>query len=201
MSMVDDTIVEALISLAFVVGGYALAQRLHVSGPLAMVAAGLFVGNIRVDKAMSKESQSRLSDFWKILDEILNSALFLLIGLEVLVIGFDVRFALPALAAVVIVVGARAVATTATVGLLSIKRPYGGGVLPVLIWGGLKGGISVALALSLPATDYKPLILAVTYGVVVFSIIVQGLTIGLVVRHFCSEPMEDAPPKAAAGRA
>lgn len=193
MSAVDDTLVEVLLTLSFVVAGYALAQRLHVSGPLAMVVAGLFVGNVEIDRAMSKESQKRLFNFWEILDEILNSALFLFIGLEVLVIGLDPKFVLPALAAIVIVVGARAVAVASTVGFLSVRRPYGSGVLPVLIWGGLKGGISVALALSLPENEYRPLILAVTYGVVVFSIIVQGLTIGRVIGIFCREPLEDAP--------
>ncbi len=180
---IDHYQVEVLITLATVMGGYALAQHLHVSGPLAMVVAGLFIGNQGRAHAMSETTRHHVDLFWELIDEILNAVLFVLIGLEVVV----VRFADGALAAGMLAVVVTLVARWLTVGLpvdLWRKRarlPAGSGW--VLTWGGLRGGISVALALSLPASPHREVLLAMTYSVVAFSILGQGLTIGHVVRR------------------
>jgi len=183
MKAIDDYPIETLISLALVMGTYALAGKLHVSGPIAVVAAGLLIGERGPTHAMSETTQTQLFAFWTLIDEILNSVLFLLIGLEVLVLGFDARFVPIALAAIPIVLIARFVSVAAPVVALSRWAEFAPGTIPVLTWGGVRGGISVALALSLPAVDDKPMLLAATYMVVVFTLIVQGLTLGPVARR------------------
>lgn len=181
MRGIDDYALEVLITLALVVGTYALAQNLNTSGPIAVVVAGLFIGNHGVKYAMSETTRDHLSKFWELIDEILNSVLFLLIGLEVLVVGFDLRFAWAALGAVPLVLGARFISVGVPIMLLSLKSEFTKGAIPVLTWGGLRGGISVALALSLPESAEKNLILSMTYGVVIFSIVVQGMSVKKVV--------------------
>ncbi len=172
----DDYTTEVLITLALVTGGYALAGHLGSSGPLAMVAAGLLIGNHGRTLAMSATTREHLDLFWQMLDEILNALLFVLIGLELLVIPFP-KGALSLLAlAVVLVLFARAVSAWPSLLLLPAPRRLGGFL--VMVWGGLRGGISVALALGLPDLPERPLIVALTYGVVVFSVLVQGLTLG-----------------------
>ena len=160
---------------------YAIALHVHVSGPLAVVVAGLFIGNHGAQFAMSEKTRDRLFDFWELIDEILNSLLFLLIGLEVLVVRFNANYLGAALLAIPITLLARLVSVSIPILLLSIRRRFTKGAVPVLVWGGLRGGISVALAFSLPENEVKPLILAITYSVVVFSIVVQGLTVKAVV--------------------
>ena len=184
MRAIDNYPIEVLISLALVAGTYALATKLHTSGPIAVVVAGLLIGNHGARNAMSDQTRDYLFSFWTLLDEILNSLLFLLIGLEVLVLRFDLSLGGFALAAIPIAFLARlaAVATPVTVLRLFGER-FTRGTTAVLTWGGLRGGISVALALSLPESESKPVILAATYAVVLFSIIVQGLTLALVVRR------------------
>lgn len=177
MRVVDAHMIEVLLTLALVTATYAIALRLHLSGPIAMVVAGLFIGNHGARFAMSEHTRDHVFQFWELTDEILNSVLFLLIGLEVLVISFDPGLAGLAVLAIPIVLGARFVAVWGTVRLLSIRQTFLDGAIRILTWGGLRGGISVALALSLPPGPYKQSILVVTYAVVVFSIIVQGLTI------------------------
>ncbi|MBA1145707.1 sodium:proton antiporter [Ectothiorhodospiraceae bacterium WFHF3C12] len=179
----DQYQVEVLISLAVVMGGYALAHALHLSGPIAMVVAGLMLGNHRPGEAMSDRTREHLHHFWELVDEVLNAVLFVLIGLEVLIISFDATTALAAALLIPVVVAVRLVSVGVPVGLLSPFRAFSPGVVPILTWGGLRGGISVALVLSLPAGEVRDLLLPVTYAVVLFSLIVQGLTIGPLARH------------------
>lgn len=176
LKMVDDYIIEVMVTLALVTGVYALALRLHLSGPIAVVVAGLLIGNHGARFAMSKTSREHVFQFWTLIDEILNSILFLLIGLEVLLIGQAFEQTWLAVAAIPIVLAARLLAVSVPIGLLSIRKQFTDGTIRMLTWGGLRGGISVALALSLPDTPYKDAILTATYVVVVFSILVQGLT-------------------------
>lgn len=183
MAMMDEHTLEILITLGIVAGTYALALRLHLSGPIAVVITGLLVGNRGARIGMSENTRESLFGFWELIDEILNSILFLLIGLEVLIISLDPSFAWIAAASIPLVLFARFVSVSVPIMLLSFKRSFTVGAIPVLTWGGLRGGISVALALSLPAIPEKPLLLAATYAVVLFSIIVQGLTVKSVVNH------------------
>jgi CPA1 family monovalent cation:H+ antiporter len=179
---VDEYSVEILLTLSLVMGGYALANALHVSGPIAVVVAGLLVGNHGRRFAMSERTREHLDDFWELLDGILNAVLFVLIGLEVLVIEFRVSHLLAAAASVVVVLLARLASVALTAALPFLKLTLSRSVLAILTWGGLRGGISVALSLSVPAGEARPWIVATTYGVVVFSILVQGLTVGSVAR-------------------
>jgi monovalent cation:H+ antiporter, CPA1 family len=180
---VDNYQVEVLLTLATVVGGYALAAKLHVSGPLAMVVAGLIVGNHGRALAMSDTTRRYVDMFWELIDEILNAVLFVLIGLEVLVIDFSGR----ELVGIAVAVGVTLLARMLTVGLpvglshRAFNLPRGS--WKVLTWGGLRGGISVALALSLPSGAERDTVLALTYGVVVFSILGQGMSIGAMTRR------------------
>lgn len=183
MALIDREMVEILLTLGLVAGVYALCLRLHLSGPIAVVVAGLFIGNRGVERAMSEHTRRALFGFWETIDEILNSVLFLLIGLEVLIIAIDPSFAWLAAAAIPAVLFARFVSVALPILTLSLGFAFSRGAIPVLTWGGVRGGISVALALSLPAVAAKPLILAATYAVVIFSIVVQGLTIKAVVRR------------------
>lgn len=176
IKLVDDYIIEVMITLALVAGVYALALRLHLSGPIAVVVAGLLIGNHGARFAMSDSTRQHVFQFWTLIDEILNSVLFLLIGLEVLLIGQVFEQTWLAIAAIPIVLAARLLAVSVPIGLLSVRRQFTDGTIRMLTWGGLRGGISVALALSLPETAYKDAILTATYVVVVFSILVQGLT-------------------------
>lgn len=179
---VDNYQVEVLLTLAAVTGGYALASRLHVSGPLAMVVVGLIIGNGGRALAMSDTTRRYIDLFWELVDEILNAVLFVLIGMEVLLVNFSVSIFVAATVAMAVTLAARALTVGLPVSLLkrAFKLPKGSGW--VLTWGGLRGGISVALALSLPAGPERNIVLAMTYCIVVFSIIGQGLTIGRVVR-------------------
>ncbi len=187
MAKIDEHAIEILISLALVAGTYAVAQRVnilghHLSGPIAVVVAGLMIGNKGAAVAMSEHTKEYLFGFWEMIDEILNSVLFLLIGLEILVLGLVPEYAFAALLAIPLVLFARLCAVFVPMKVIGTFKNFTKGAIPVLTWGGVRGGISVALALSLPDNEYKPLILTATYGVVVFSIIVQGLTVKHVVQ-------------------
>lgn len=179
----DDYVLEILLTLALVMGGYGLAHELHVSGPLAMVVAGLFIGNHGVTFGMSDKSAQHVNDFWHLIDEILNAVLFLLIGVEVFAIPFGDQALWPALATIPLVLLARFVAVLLPVSAMRLRRRFTRGAVVVMTWGGLRGGVSVALALSLPNSEWKPTILTATYVIVVFSIVVQGLTVGPLVRR------------------
>ncbi|MFQ5775758.1 MAG: cation:proton antiporter [Kiloniellaceae bacterium] len=188
MQGIDEHNLEVLITLAIVMGGYALAQALHVSGPVAMAVAGLLIGNHGVRFAMSETTREHVLGFWSLLDEILNSVLFLLIGLEVVAIAARAPFLLAGAVSIGLVLVARAVSVGVPLAILRAFSPFTRGAFPVLVWGGLRGGISIALALSLPAGPMKDLILTATYVVVVFSVIVQGSTVGAAARRFVKDP-------------
>jgi CPA1 family monovalent cation:H+ antiporter len=180
LKSVDNYTVEVLITLALVTGGYSLAQQLHTSGPIAMVVAGLLVGNQGRAFAMSERTRDHLDTFWEMTDEILNAVLFVLIGLEFLVIRFDPANLLAALAAIPLVLAARCGSVGLPVLAMRVVRRFPPYTVRVMTWGALRGGISVALALSLPAAPWRDTVVGLTYGVVVFSILVQGLTVGRV---------------------
>ena len=184
MCRIDEHNIEVLITLALVFVTYAIALRLHLSGPIAVVIAGLFIGNHGAKFAMDDKTREHVFQFWELSDEILNSVLFLLIGLEVLIIGRDLLHLPIAVAAIPAALFARYVAVAIPIKLLSVREKFEDGSITILTWGGLRGGISVALALSLPAVPEKPAILAATYAVVVFSIVVQGLTMKRLVQRY-----------------
>ena len=175
---VNNYQVEILLTLALVTGGYAFAHALHVSGPIAMVVAGLLIGNHGRILAMSDSTREHLDTFWELIDEILNAVLFLLIGLEVLILVYHTEYFLSALAIIPIVLLSRFISVSIPIQIMKKVREFSPGVTRLMTWGGLRGGISVALALSLPRGLEREVILAVTYAVVIFSILVQGLTLG-----------------------
>ena len=181
MATIDDHAIEILITLGIVACTYAIALRLHLSGPIAVVITGLLIGNRGARIGMSEGTRANLFSFWEMIDEILNSVLFLLIGLEILVITIDPSFAWIAVASIPLVLAARFIAVSIPITLLSLRQTFSSGSIPVLTWGGLRGGISVALVLSLPAIPEKPVLLIATYAVVLWTVIVQGLTVKSVV--------------------
>lgn len=174
---------EVLITLALVMGGYALAQALHLSGPIAIVVAGLLIGNHGRSFAMSEQTRARLDSFWELLDEIFNAVLFVMLGMEVLVLSLQRGALLAAVLAIPLVLLARFVSVGLPVLGLKQVRPFTPGAVLLLTWGGLRGGISVALALSLPTGPERDLILVITYGVVIFSILIQGVTLSPLARR------------------
>ncbi|HEC18614.1 MAG TPA: sodium:proton antiporter [Gammaproteobacteria bacterium] len=182
LKQVDNYQVEILLTLALVMGGYALASAIHTSGPIAVVVAGLLIGNQGRMLAMSEHSREHLDTFWELIDEILNAVLFVLIGLEVLVLPFTRDVLLASLALIPLVLASRFISVGLPVNLLRLRREFSPGAVKILTWGGLRGGVSVALALSLPAGEPRDVILAITYSIVIFSIVVQGLTIGRLVK-------------------
>ncbi len=198
LKSVDNYSVEVLISLAVAAGGYALANAWHLSGPIAMVVAGLLIGNHGRTWAMSPKTIEHLDTFWELVDEILNAVLFVLIGLEVLILTFTGRFLAAGLLAIPVVLLARLISVGGPLLLIQKWQPIHPHATRILTWGGLRGGISVALALSLPVVDEhgpvseRAILLAMTYVVVVFSIIVQGLSIGSLLKYSLREkPLSD----------
>ena len=177
MRLIDDYSLEVLLTLGLAFGGYELAIYLHVSAPIMAVCAGLLIGDVGAKNGMTAETREYVDAFWKLIDEILNAVLFLLIGFEVFAIAFDADFLVAGVLAIALALVARLAAVAIPVLILKPFREFSTGVIPVMTWGGIKGGISVALALSLPDSEWKALILTATYVVVIFSIIVQGLTI------------------------
>ena len=184
LKRVDDYLVEVLITLGLVTGGYALANAIHISGPLAMVAAGLLIGNHGRAFAMSETTKRNLDTFWELIDEILNAVLFILIGMEVLILEFTAPHLLAGLILIPVVLLVRLISVSVPFTLLRLKRKTEPHVIKILTWGGLRGGIAVALALSLPITPERETILMATYMVVIFSVAVQGLTIEPLIRRW-----------------
>lgn len=179
---VDNYQVEIIISLALVMGGYAFAEAWHLSAPIAIVVAGLLIGNHGRQFAMSEKTRDHLDTFWELVDEILNAVLFVLLGLEILILTITVNTFLLAIYAIPVVLLARFVSVSLPISVLQRWYQFTPGVIKILTWGGLRGGISVALVLSLPADDIRLHLLPMTYAVVVFAMLVQGLTLGRVVR-------------------
>ncbi len=194
---IDDYEIEVMITLACVMGGYSLAIWLELSAPLAIVVAGLIVGNDTVrGTAMSRQTEEYVNKFWELMDMLMNSILFVLIGLELLVITFNLDFCYAALMAILIVLFSRFFSLLVPVRFFAKKLDFVPHTTTIMTWGGLRGGISIALALSLRPEMNRDLFLTVTYGVVVFSIIVQGLTVGTMARRLIgSEHMEEAAQK------
>jgi CPA1 family monovalent cation:H+ antiporter len=179
---VDDYKVELLLSIALAMGSYALADLLHFSGPISAVVAGLMIGNHGMS-GISDASRQNFDTFWELLDEVLNAVLFVLIGLEVLATPRGKIYLVASLLCVPVALIARGISVTATMALLRPWRPMRAGTIGFLTWGGLRGGLSMAMALSIPASAQREPIVLATYAIVVFSILVQGLTVGKLVKR------------------
>ncbi|MGJ8678054.1 MAG: cation:proton antiporter [Akkermansiaceae bacterium] len=179
LKSIDNYHVEILITLALVTAGYRFAMWMHMSGPLAMVIAGLMIGNHGRENAMSERTRMQIDTFWELIDEILNAILFLLIGLEIFVLDFSAKVLVTGLILIPITLLARYIAVFIPVSILQRWRVFTPGVTKILTWGGIRGGISVALALAIPTSvgEIRDVILLVTYVIVIFSIAVQGLTL------------------------
>ncbi len=188
MRRIDDYSLEVLLTLGLAFGGYELATMLHVSAPIMAVCAGLLIGDVGAKYGMSEETRHYVDAFWKLIDEILNAVLFLMIGFEVFALAFTGDAILAGIFAILLALFARLAAVAIPVLVLKPFHSFSRGVIPIMTWGGLKGGISVALALSLPENEWKPVILTATYFVVVFSIIVQGLTVAPLATKLGREP-------------
>lgn len=180
LRVVDDYIISVLITLSVVMGGYLIAREMHISAPLAMVAAGLFMGNFSESFKMKSETQDYLIKFWELIDEIMNAVLFLFIGFELLLIKDLNEYLVAGGICIMIVLLARWVAIFVPTKFMAFKYRFSPQTVKVLVWGGIRGGVSIALALSIPVNEYSQIIISITYCVVVFSIIVQGLTIAKV---------------------
>lgn len=181
---VDNYPVEILLTLGLAAGTYSLAEYLHVSAPIAVVVAGLVTGNHSRTFGMSEKTQAHLDDFWELTDEFLNAVLFILIGIELLVIKTSPQNLTMGVIAIVIVLAARFISVAGPVTLMRPWRSFSAGVIPILTWAGLRGGISIGLALSLPLSPQRDLIIGVTYMVVIFSVLVQGMSLSRLIAHY-----------------
>jgi CPA1 family monovalent cation:H+ antiporter len=190
MRKIDDYKVSVLITLSVVMGGYLIAHSMHISGPLTMVAAGLVIGNYGQRTAMSTITKDYLNKFWELIDDILNAILFLFIGFELLLIPDITQYWKIGSLAILIVLIARFLSIWIPVRVIPFKNKFSNGTVKILVWGGLRGGVSIALALSVSDGPHKTILIAITYFVVVFSIIVQGLTIRKVADKVLSKDEE-----------
>jgi CPA1 family monovalent cation:H+ antiporter len=182
MRAIDDFVVEVSLSLALAMGVYAAAQGLHLSGPIAAVGAGLLMGGSRSRDAMSETTRAHLTSFWTLIDELLNAVLFFLLGLLLFVAPLTAGRAALAAAAIVLVLVARIIVVLPWGAYFHIRHEERGASV-ILVWGGLHGALSVALALTLPPGPARPLVLAITYAVCTFSVAVQGLSFARVARR------------------
>lgn len=188
MKSIDDYSVEIMITLALVTGGYLLANSLHFSGPLTVVVAGLIVGHDTVREAtMSEITEQYVDKFWHLVDEFLNAILFVLIGLEIMILTFNLNFFIAGILCIPIVLLARFISLVLPISYFKEKLDFVPYTNVIMTWGGLRGGISIALALSLTANMERDLLVTITYIIVVFSIIVQGLTVGKLVKRLTKE--------------
>ncbi|MDC3048104.1 sodium:proton antiporter [Synechococcus sp. AH-736-A19] len=191
LRQIDDYVLEVLITLALVTGAYSIALHLHLSGPIAMVIAGLLIGNQGASLAMSETTRMHVETFWELVDEILNSVLFLLIGLKIVFLlqhsSYEIAYPLLIglfIAITLLSLFARFLAIALPVQIKSLNSEVNPGTVPILTWAGIRGGVSVALALSLPSSSESELLLFVTYLVVLFSVAIQGLTIENVIKRY-----------------
>ncbi len=182
LASIDNYQVEILLTLALVFGGYALASALHVSGPIAIVVSGLIIGNKGRKYAMSDKTREHLDNFWELIDEILNAMLFVLIGLEVLVLTFNTEYLIAGLIMIPVVLLIRFISVGIPVSIMRLRNSFTPKIIRILTWGGLRGGISIALVLTLPEGEHREALLLITYVIVIFSILVQGLTVGKLVK-------------------
>lgn len=189
---VDNYQVEIIITMALVTGGYALADLLHFSGPICIVVAGLLIGNHGRLFAMSETTRIQLDSFWELVDEILNAVLFVLIGLEILVLTFTRQYLFLSVLIIPVVLVSRFISIGIPLSVLRTFRSFTPGAVRILTWGGLRGGISVALALSIAPSDERSMILAFTYTVVLFSVIVQGSTLKQLVKKVVGEELANS---------
>lgn len=187
MKAIDNFETEVMITLALVMGISALAHYLHVSGPLAVVVAGIFIGNKSPEIAWSPNTQNYVDKFWELIDVLLNALLFVLIGLELLIVSLDSTYVIFGVFGIVISLLSRFVALSGPVALFQKKLDFIPKTNLILTWGGIRGGISIALALSLEPQMGRELFLTITYLIVIFSIIVQGLSIGPLVKKIISK--------------
>ncbi|MGV0966721.1 cation:proton antiporter [Empedobacter falsenii] len=192
MKKIDDYKVSALITLSIVMGGFLIAKELHVSSPLAMVIAGLIIGNYGKRFAMSKTTQDYLNKFWELIDEIMNAILFLFIGFELLLIEDLMDQILLGIVTIFIVLLSRTLSIVIPARTILRKNTFSKGSLIVLVWGGIRGGVSIALVLSMPNSEWKDLLLEITYIVVLFSIVIQGLTVGKVAHRVLKDESDEA---------
>ncbi len=181
LATVDDYPVEILLTLGLVMGGYELARTLHTSGPIAMVIAGLIIGNHGRKHSMSDQTREHLDTFWTLMDEFMNAVLFMLIGLELLVLSPTTNTLIAGLIMIPTLLLIRFIAVGVPVTLMRKKHTFSPKAIQILTWGGLRGGISVALVLSLPAGEIREQLLVISYCIVIFSILIQGMTIGKLV--------------------
>jgi len=182
---IDDYDIEVMITLAAVMGGSLVAHALHVSGPLAMVAAGLLVGNDTLrGTSMSEITEQYVDKFWELIDLLLNAVLFVLIGLEILVLHYEQSYFIAGLILIPLVLLARFISLSVPIKLFEKRLEFVPKTNQIMTWGGLRGGISIALALSLTAHMERDLFLMITYMIVIFSIVVQGLTVGKLVQRY-----------------
>jgi len=185
---IDEYPVEVLLTLAAAMGGYSAAEVLGVSAPITVVVAGLLIGNPGRAHAMSERTRGHVDSFWELVDYVVNAVLFVLLGLEVVLLVGDLASSASAWligAAVPLAVAARFAGVALPIALLGTRRAFGRGTIAMLTWGGLKGGISLALALSLPQFPGRDLVLGATYAIVVFSMLAQGLSVGRLARAVC----------------
>lgn len=183
LKSVDNYHVEVLLTLALVMGGYAAARALHISGPIAIVVAGLLIGNHGRSFAMSDTTRGNLDTFWELTDEILNAVLFMLIGLEIIILNLSGNHVTAGILMFFVVLTARFIAVGIPVSIMKLRQSFHPHVISILTWGGIRGGISVALALSLPAGPERNVIVAMTYVIVIMSVILQGLSIKTLVQY------------------
>ena len=187
LKKIDDYIIEIITTLALVTGAYSLSSQLHISGPIAMVVSGIFIGNTGLQLAMSESTREHVTSFWHLIDEILNAVLFVLIGFEIIMLSNVKEVILISLFSILVSLCGRWLAVFIPTKCLNIFDKKDKGTVTILTWAGLRGGISVALALALPGNIDKPIILTATYAVVLFTIIIQGLSIEYLIKYVYKE--------------